>query len=470
MKTKNNSGDSGHLLPDGNRFYRWLNRFLTIDLLFILFLSLVVRLAYYCCLKDTLLTDSPSYLNFSANIFKGEIDSFRTPVYPYFIKLIGLFYKQSIVGGVIWWQCFVSFLSIMIFYGIVKNIFANKKAVNGATIIYGLMLPVINFDKTILTESLSVTFTLIMLNLSVRYIKKPSAVNAILISLFSFAAIMLRPSYMFLLPVVAVFWIFRFWVYKERRLAVWGIVCLGLIMPALAGYAYLNKKQHGFYGISIVSAVNQLDILICNDLYKYGNDKELIADIKTGMTKPQPLGGYWNLVKDMFAKYPPQKIADFNSWCIQHNFKAYLTSTYHAATRIKNENIFTHAGTYKTNTLANLFVGIESFMFIPFSAIYILLVLDMAFLIVRVVKHRHLQWFRLILWAIIAGTLAIAIVGAPGEYQRLILSAIPCLLILIFVYIDKILTAIDPKKLNDYAMPGDYRSLRQSNARVGHHQ
>jgi hypothetical protein len=57
------------------------------------------------------------------------------------------------------------------------------------------------------------------------------------------------------------------------------------------------------------------------------------------------------------------------------------------------------------------------------------------------------------LWLLVAGQILVALTAGNSEYQRLILSAMPGLIILLFVYIDQVCFAIDWQRWRAYESP-----------------
>src|ERR1700761_2918819 len=94
-----------------------LRKTITHPLFNILLVSGIIRMLYYTILLPTTDTDTTSYLNYHANLIKGQTEALRTPVYPYFIKLISVFNTSgSLLNHIVFAQCVLSLLSVIIFY------------------------------------------------------------------------------------------------------------------------------------------------------------------------------------------------------------------------------------------------------------------------------------------------------------------------------------------------------------------
>ncbi len=63
---------------------------------------------------------------------------------------------------------------------------------------------------------------------------------------------------------------------------------------------------------------------------------------------------------------------------------------------------------------------------------------------------KQVPWFKIILFSLIAGQLAIAILGAYTDLPRLFILSLPFVIILMFSYVDMIIHSIDKGKLKGY--------------------
>jgi hypothetical protein len=124
------------------------------DLFWIMLVSGLVRIVYYSALLTTQAVDTATYVNYRGNLLNGVVDPRRTPVYPYFIKLVSLFGPAQVMDNVVIVQCILSLLSIVVFYKTLQLILKSRSVIIAATLFYGLLLPVINFDKIVINESL----------------------------------------------------------------------------------------------------------------------------------------------------------------------------------------------------------------------------------------------------------------------------------------------------------------------------
>jgi hypothetical protein len=435
------------LAQNGN----WQNRLVKVlssQLFWILIGCFIIRLVYYSALLNTQAVDSASYLNYHANLLKGETEALRTPVYPYFIKLIGWFGTQNLIDNVITAQIIISFLSIIIFYKIVQPHFKKRAIIFAACLVYGAMLPVINFDKLILTESLSATVSLVFIYTIVSYLQKPTHLKARTLSLFVFIAIMLRPSFIYLLPLVIAFFLLR-WIIckKEWKMCLSGLTGASVSMLLILGYSNLNEKNFGFNGISVVSNNNEIDVITKADIYNDGNDPEISAAIESNIQLIKANSGKIVYGINIMKRFNPDRMHKFIITCIINRPFKYLHYIGLKLYVLSGERIFTNYANPKPGMLGDKIIHIQYGLFsVRFFLLYIFMAIDLILIIALWIKRRAVPWFKMFLWLFIAGQLAVAVMGGYVDYQRLILPAIPALTILLFFYIDRLSLAIGLKE------------------------
>ncbi|MDB5147529.1 MAG: Dolichyl-phosphate-mannose-protein mannosyltransferase [Mucilaginibacter sp.] len=453
MKPRTVKSDSDKIISlTESKFWQKTVKIISSDLFRILIFCGAFRLYYYFFLKDSLQWDSPSYLNYHANILYGEIDYYRTPVYPYFIKFVGLFSEKHLIHNICIAQAVVSFLTIILFYRIVKNVFKTRAIINIATVFYAISPSILNFDKCIFTESLGISFMVIFLSLFINYLKQPALLKAIFLSLFSFVAIMLRPSFVILIPVLIVFWILRIiYLRSELKMAASGIVTAIFCILLLLGYSNLNFKQNGIRGISIVTNINQFEIVVLNRLYEKSNDLEIRADIKDFMTKHKDGELLAPLTNAVVRKYSNERMGNFIHQCIFSQPFLYIEKILGTVYNLQNtplESNYVHSEKHSAmGFLAKFFIEIKV---ISFLFVYILFFINIIWVAVNFAKRKQKPWFNYFLLSVALAQLAVIVFGAQAEYQRLFVLAHPLLIIMFFSFIDMILYAVDKQKLLNY--------------------
>ncbi|MCK9613790.1 MAG: hypothetical protein M0R16_12995 [Bacteroidales bacterium] len=464
---------------------KWQNilvKIITSELFWLLIICGIFRLIFYSCLlNSSSSTDSTSYLNYNANILLGQVESFRTPGYPYFIKLIKFFNAENFIQNIIISQSLISFLSIILFYKTLNAVFKKRTIIFLTSLTYGIMPAIINFDKCIMTESISISATVLFLYFMVTYLRKPTILKAVLYTVYVFFLIMLRPSFIILFYLLFLFWILRIIFNKvDFKIALSGIAASFVCALLLFGYSQLNYYNNGFRGISIVSNFNQLHIIIYSNVYVDKKDPEISEKINSFMNKNDPvmtdalLCSFNNrdahdakvsqTIKDLqqsekardarmfvMENYSQSRIEKFILNCIIQHPVIYLKELIKKIASYRR----LPAASFYANTKGGLSKGFAFIVFellsFPFIYIYLLLLFDCSFIIILLVKSKQMPWFKILLWSFITAQLAISIIGAERDPHRIFVTALPFVIILFFSYIDMIFYSIDKDKLVRYS-------------------
>jgi len=301
------------------------------QILLVLAITLVFRLLIGLLTDPYIIAqpDSDTYLNFAQNIFLGQVNAQRTPLYPLFIKLVR-FISFSPEGyfPIVIAQEIISLISLVFMYKIIKRYTKSTKLIYIFSFVYSLQPTIWHWNKVILTESLSISLAAIFAWLIIHHLDKPKIWSAITIAIGSFLLIMLRPSFLSVFVIIVGFWIVRFIISKiDRKQSVIGFAASLICVILLFGYMHLNYLQNGVNTITSVTYQNQIMNLIEGDIYQNPKYQDIIESL-TG-------SGYWN-DKDAFAlgsmlldksykpSFQPQYIMNYVNDTIKLHFSGYI--------------------------------------------------------------------------------------------------------------------------------------------------
>ncbi|MDP1972208.1 MAG: hypothetical protein Q8J87_04480, partial [Sediminibacterium sp.] len=283
-------------------------------------------------------------MHYSGDLLKGVVDPTRTPVYPYFIKVLQFIYPNSILI-IINVQIFISLFSVYVFYKILDILFANKYFIALATTLYGIFLPIVYFDKIILTESLSISFVTMFLYALLKFIKRPSYSLSVLISFGVLFLIFLRPSFLYLLPIFLLFWTIRvLFISQYKGISYLGLISTYCVIIVLYGYAHLNESKNQYFGITTISNANFLNILLEKKLYFDGNDSEITTNI-IALSKYHDNSYIQNKINDI---YTPDRVSAFIATNIKRHPIKYLSKSFETFTSNKDKSIFSNYSIFST--------------------------------------------------------------------------------------------------------------------------
>lgn len=455
---------------------KWQNiviKVLSSNLFWLLFISAVFRIIYYSCYINTINPDSDSYLNYHANILIGQVDCYRTPLYPYFIKIIRFFSGVHYIRYIVMVQSAISFVTIILFYKIGKSIFRITYISTVSTLIYGILPSIINYDKCIMTESLSISAIIIFLYFILNYLKKPTVFKAVIYSMSVFFLIMLRPSFVYLLLLMFVFWVMRIVLCRTELFKSFsGLVAIITCALLIFCYAQLNYIYNGYKGITAISNFNQVRMIIDYGFYKNNFDPQITKTINESLNNKSRMSWIyidkadpqitekikyeintetrwgWMPTYVIFEKYSYQRIKSFANYCLINNIPAFLKKSLKKTYDLGGQSTSSVFAESKENILNDLVFIIYSVLSISFFSVYLLLIIDVIYIFWILIRLKQKPWLKIIIWTIIAAQLAGSIIGGPTEPQRLFTEALPFVVLLLFSYFDTILYSMGNFKLN----------------------
>lgn len=392
----------------------------------ILVIVFCVRLLVYSFYSNfSIYPDTSSYVNFEANILKGKVDEFRTPIYPYIIKLVSIFSnnQQVMYRNITILQEIASIISVVVLYMTLKKELKNQNINYIVTILYACLPSIFTYNRVILTESLSISLFMIYFCLIIKYVKEPTNKKTILIGVFTVLLIMLRPSFIYLIVALFIIFLLIFICKKENRkqAILGGIVWLGIVCIIL-GYCYLNKRQNNIFAISNVTQINQLDTVIEMQIYNTGDKQDQgIIDIIEQRLDGDARIWYRATTDKIMEEYEPEQIDGYLKRCVRNNLPTYMMKTIEKVVMIGLE------------PCNQIYLRAESINVIQpriyFIIIYIYVVFEAIYVIVKTAKNKKMLIEQFTMLIIILGQLATIILGAQAEYSRLFAPVLPILII-----------------------------------------
>lgn len=231
---------------------------------FILIVSIIIfvfSIYYYGATNFHKYPDSITYLNAWGNFTRGIIDEVRTPVYPFYLGIAKfLFGDEYFVFLAVLGQYFIFTLSIVAFYSICRHIINSSTIVFGVTLLYAINPFIYSWCACILTESFSICGTVFLLYCLLNQYKKHNWYWFATTTILLIILLMLRPSFVYLLPILFVSWGFLIKKNGKRQQAVAGIASTTIAMIGLFIYMFLFQQQYGIFSTSCVSTNNNFII------------------------------------------------------------------------------------------------------------------------------------------------------------------------------------------------------------------
>jgi len=442
------------------------------QILLILGITLVFRLLASQLTEPYILLqqDSDEYSNFDKNIFLGQVDVARTPVYPLFIMFVRwISFSSDPYVPVVVAQEIISLISLVFMYKIVRRYTSDAKLIYVLTLVYALQPTIWHWNKCILTESLSISFGVMFAWLLIRHLDKPKTWSAIVISTGGFLAVMLRPALLSLFAVITVSWVVRFILSNpDRKQSIIGLGTSLFFIALLFGYVKLNHYQNGLKDISTVSTANQIMNLIDADIYENLEYPDIVDSLTSSKywddrKDTQFLLGWMPIDKKFGFDFHPEYVKSYVHDTIKLHSKDYVQymgrkfkkSIYNPVPSIVYmstpanfwDDIISNKFDYNTfqkwlqeqyddstNLIAIVFLTILA-LFVPFSLVYIYTLCVLIYAIIRWCKGQ-LDWVDMGFSLVIISALITNTLGGPMEHlSRLFQPTLPFLFILVYKHI-----------------------------------
>lgn len=373
--------------------------------------------------------DTKSYFDAYDNLIKGELDPFRTPIYPLFIGLI-----RSIITipycymVIILIQIAVFIVSVHYFYQITSTL-KNNKIAYWLTFIYGIIPVATSWTSVILTESLAISGSIFYLSLTISAIKTGKIKNIWFSSLLMLLLVMLRPSFIYLMPTNIFMFIINNWNNpKDKRLTYNGLIGSSIVAIIFCGYCYKIKQNYGIFSPSGVTVINKYMVNRANDSFNVLNveDNELRHYIDSIQHVTPTYHPYYE-ASLIIKKFGYKKIKEVlsNQYTLSENIKMIKERIYKASRE-----------SYNT-------VGIVPFTFFNIitpnmGTVFLLIIIFTYIILIYAYNNKKFPLVTTLILLYALGNIVITVVGATEDFGRLFLSSYPAVLLLTGILIQMI--------------------------------
>lgn len=355
-------------------------------------MSVELLLQFFVLGADGTWADTKTYVDAWTNSLSHlKIDIVRTPVYPLLLGFFGsVFGKGGMFYAIAIFQSLISVLCIPYLYKICLEIFKSRYASFLLTLFYALWpFLAMMWNHMILTESLATSFSILLIYNLLFVYKSGRLRYAVFSIILLFILIFLRPIFVYMLPVLFVSALLL-WLSRNRRKLAF-IIAIGTLVNSLllVGYMHEFEKEYGFFAVSDVSVWNKDAIICYNGLLP---KKHFATDYS----------------KNNMAKIN----ADINAFIENHKLQ-YISAIGKNFKRCCSESFFTDI--YTSTAPFKVLIGQGWIVFD--------ILLYLIFILLLTYRHRKLPWIEFVLLMLGASNLIIVVVGAQGDYSRLLLPS-----------------------------------------------
>jgi len=417
------------------------------NLVGILFFCLAYRIFYFEFLHPNMIlynSDSVDYFA-SIDVFKGIVDLYRTPVYPYILRAFEYLSKGNFIRNLFLFQQIISFFSIVLFYFIAKKTVKNKYLIILTTIFYGCWRQLISQNVNINPECLCIVGSTFFLFLVVKYIETPTKQIAFLIGFFPFILIMLKPIYLISLCLVFLFFIARIVFLREKKMIYWGLLGWVIAFAGVLGYCEMNKSHHGEFVLSKIVFENSIAKVIISGAYKQGGDQELIAVIDSTKGKGFYFSTYYlnNEHMDDYSfnlKKFPSYLPPTDDMLFCKNTPNVVNYSYARMSLFVKKS--QHSMVYFKYIIQRMFNILWAF-----QRIFILLFLELIILGYVFIKQNKIAWMEWLCVLFVVGQCFSILIGGIYDIGRMLIPSYPFILLLAASFLEILVFSLRKKKL-----------------------
>lgn len=407
----------------------------------LLLLILLYRLVFHLVFHPGLIlynSDSVTYFT------KGFFDLYRTPVYPILLKSFRSISENDFLDYLIYFQQIISFVSVIAFYHCATKMIRNKYLLMASVLFYGCFHFTLLQNVNINPESLCISGSVFMLYFFMRAIQSPSAVSFLLMGIFPLLLVMLKPTYLILLPLVILFLILIFFILKEKRkMILYGFLGSMITLSGIWGYCKMNEKVNGEFALTKIYLDNSLGNIILSGAYEEGGDEELIALIES--KKDETDFTYYNAVyainnesmdhyKESYEKFPAylESTADMD-----------FSSSVPDTDNFEKERIDNFISNSKSSDIYKTYIWKRAKrMLLDYYPFTILLILQIFLIVYLFWKKKIILWLPLFCIGFIFAQAITIVIGGIEDWNRLLLPTLPFIFFTLFYFLHSLISLI----------------------------
>ena len=296
--------------------------------------------------------DTPSYLHVAAGIAHNGLifDPIRTPGYPALLALIFAIAGKNNMVAVVAVQSALMVASSLQLYSITTRLLAHRWLASAVASMLALNLYLINWERMIGTETLSLWTVITLFGIFLRYVATGRVQWMVAFALWSVVVVLTRPFFVYL-PLLLLALLFvrhlRLGIFRRSwwQFAVGVALAYGLIVGYMAG----NAAICGYFGLSDVGSVNLFG-------------KVLEYHMQGESTDPHTAALRRDLTAYLHQSHDP--------WGFPYHYPAYSKANYAPLDRFSHAIIVQHLPEFAVKTLPDLAQTLNAYPFnyAPFLA------------------------------------------------------------------------------------------------------
>lgn len=395
-----------------------------------LFIIAIIQIIFYHqCVPYTRCNDTFDYEAeyTKEQVLKGELQG-RVPIYPLIIKIFKL-----ICGDTLWSnficiaQIIISFISLIYLYKTLKLLINWEFLRTGIVFLYGINLAIIGWNNVLITESFALSGTILFIFYIISYIKDKKLKYGILSVILAFLITFLRPACIVYMAILFCFFLLRIIIDKKQRKkdARCFIISVITIVITLV-YATVYYKQHDIFSITKVSVRQDLYICMDQGFYKNSKNEEFIKDVENRIEESKKENKVFFLaMEEVLRDYGNKEIQELVKISKKESMKQYIEYVINIIKTQYNESFDAYYTLYAKDTINTNVNFLKSFIFLKFSVVYFIVIIEGFLCIYRWVKYKKANWINLGLFGFLMAILITTFIGTNSEFMRTAICVVP---------------------------------------------
>lgn len=366
--------------------------------------------------------DTQYYMKAADVFFMGNIDCLRTPIYPLFLKFCSIFGNGNLLSSVIIIQSVVYLISIYFFYQLSLYILGPGIMVFLVTLCY-VTVPVPAWCGLLMTESLSISGSVVLTYLIVRRLHNRSVVADVSICLISLFLLFLRPTFLVFTAILPVIWLFCM---INKKGGQYGLPLFLSLVPIVCFCFYCGRyaNTYGKFTSTISYECNTIFNLKRSGLW----DPDCLYN-KEEKTACEYIDDHWDGAYGSIYNYTTssgnlQVIDEMCSTMIKHHARDYYLYRLKTALVSLDSHFLTYT-CQRRDTPARLFYAFTSFLTFHISFFFLVSFVLCVVVLISIILQKSIPLKVLLMVGICLGYGLGIMVSATDSQGRLLLPVLP---------------------------------------------
>lgn len=397
----------------------------------VMLFSLIEFCWAHCINNYGVYPDTATYIDAADFLAEGRVHALRTPVYPAIIGAVRWVFGSWYITALLALQFVAYMASAWYLRKIAWKLIAVPWIVFGIVALYCLLPGFVFWMSSLLTECFAACEVIFFIWCLVKTFPDRFKIADALWATFWLAfLIMLRPVFIYLLPVTLVYLLSILLIQRglgRPNGAIVGLVGLVAVFGIYEGYKSAVAREYGIKSGSRVTLVNNFFLLRESGItdYELCHDDSLRQQLAAMVMSCDyaTIGGQLQIIGYAQNRGKIDVMEEYINKALVSNPKAVAKRF---ATRFLKDAWWHPVLSPGTGVIAHFYMFIP-----PIGAYWILMFIFGGMLVLQWFKFKRMPVVSVLLYMITTGITIVAIVGAQGEWGRLMMPGLPACMLLI---------------------------------------